>query len=535
MRCLLLWALELIRESSTDMAKPAGLEDSLDRLVVAVLVHCHRSLGRCFSLLSEIESSSYEKYFESKEQQRKLHRRLLRVALELRDIVHTAFRGRNETLKQALSTVAFESLRDSLEGTTTASLSSKEFLIREFLTSTWVSGYQDVEIRGELSVPEQLSMDTIPLSSDQLPSSAGFSSLQQLAEESSAIVCEFDRAINGCFEDYLETQKQWAETDAVRDLEYDGDSVLKRLSDKYKSDVLDLSKTILIRRHGADNRWKGVRRKAVEPWTNEIYWKVAPYTDRLGRRILLVQNRCFDDHREASYELMLGKEREAADLRRQARLEEDLSEVMRRNAEAFTLNESLDESESKDNEGSDIPSDSESSASVAAAVDTVEDQVNVQDESEYDEWDKIDTEEIKDVDADGDIDGWARAFIWSDSESIVARFESVMIVSLQVFVQGKLLLTTHGLYFHQVGEEISVITKQPTGSTDNALLEKRDRRWRLNRLAEVHGRRFMLRPQALELFFSDSHELFLNFPGGTKERDRFHAKLRNSCKVRTSV
>ena len=41
----------------------------------------------------------------------------------------------------------------------------------------------------------------------------------------------------------------------------------------------------------------------------------------------------------------------------------------------------------------------------------------------------------------------------------------------------------------------------------------------------------MLRAQALELFFSDSHELFLNFLEGHKERNRFYAKLRNSCKV----
>jgi hypothetical protein len=106
-----------------------------------------------------------------------------------------------------------------------------------------------------------------------------------------------------------------------------------------------------------------------------------------------------------------------------------------------------------------------------------------------------------------------------------------MIVSLQTFVEGKLLLTTHGLYFHQVGDEIIIMTKEPVDSTESANSDAKDRRWRLTRLTEVHGRRFMLRPQALELFFSDSHELFLNFPVGNKERDRFHAKLRNSCKV----
>jgi hypothetical protein len=117
----------------------------------------------------------------------------------------------------------------------------------------------------------------------------------------------------------------------------------------------------------------------------------------------------------------------------------------------------------------------------------------------------------------------------------VARFESVTIVTLQSLIEGKLLLTTHGLYFHQIGDEISVMSKDAIGgNAENsrvAISVGNDRRWRLSRLTEVLGRRYMLRAQALELFFCDSHELFLNFSGGTKERDRFHAKLRNSCKV----
>ena len=123
----------------------------------------------------------------------------------------------------------------------------------------------------------------------------------------------------------------------------------------------------------------------------------------------------------------------------------------------------------------------------------------------------------------------------SISSSVVARFESVTIVTLQSLIEGSLLLTTHGLYFKRVGEEVSAMSREPTSNQDQSRnfgsSEGNDRRWRLSRLTEVLGRRYMLRAQALELFFSDSHELFLNFSGGTKERDRFHAKLRNSCKV----
>ena len=98
-------------------------------------------------------------------------------------------------------------------------------------------------------------------------------------------------------------------------------------------------------------------------------------------------------------------------------------------------------------------------------------------------------------------------------------------VTLRYTLEGCLLLTTEGLYFHQIGSGIDVISKQPCGS------QKSDRRWRLSGLKEVHGRRYMLRTQALELFFADGFELFLNFVRGHKERNKFYAKLRNSCRV----
>jgi hypothetical protein len=49
---------------------------------------------------------------------------------------------------------------------------------------------------------------------------------------------------------------------------------------------------------------------------------------------------------------------------------------------------------------------------------------------------------------------------WSSSESVVARFEKVSIVSLQAMTEGRLLLTTHGLYFIQTGNVVSVMTRK---------------------------------------------------------------------------
>ena len=551
LRCLLCWALELLRESMASDGHATSFHKDgvahIDRLVLAVVLHCHRALGRCAALLSEIETASSEKYFISRDAQKKYLRRLLRVALELRDVVSTAYRGRNDLLRSTISTEAYEALRASLEGAASSEkIVSKESVVRDFLSSRWVTGFTDTVNRHDLAVPEQVSMDTIPLSSDQEtnPLLQGFVAVEKLSFESASIVSDYERAINSCFEEYLEVQRKWAETDAVRDLEHDGDTTTKRLSENHRFDSAETAKAVLLRRSAADNRWRGIQGKVSEPWKNETHWKPTRYTDLLGRRTHLVQNRQFNDHSDASYDLIMGKEREKEEVDIQKRLlaKKDLSDVMRRNAEAFTVNDAQLEVELRDEDSSQLlASDGESTADMESStdgesIDNAGEGAMVQDlpaDEEQDEgWDKIDSEEIQDVDAEGSSDAWATAFIWADNESVVARFEPVMIVSLQTFVEGKVLLTSHGLYFHQMGDEINVMTREPIDSADAGGADAKDRRWRLTRLTEIHGRRYMLRPQALELFFSDSHELLLNFPGGVKDRDRFHAKLRNSCKVR---
>lgn len=572
LRCLLCWALELLREASASEGNSSAFHRDgaahIDRLVLAIVLHCHRALGRCAALLSEIENASFDTYFRNRDVQKKYCRRLLRVALELRDVVSTAYRGRNDLLRSTLSTEAHEALRDSLEGAfTPGKTPSKESVVRDFLASIWVAGFQDTVNRHDLAVPEQVSMDNIPLSSNE-ESNPGFGSVVKLSVESGNIVSDFEKSIDSCFEIYLEVQRKWAETDAVRDLECkyhissgatcaklllifrcslvfysvvttdDGDTTVKKMTEKSKSDGGETTKLFQIRRNGAEYRWRTIQRNVSEPWKNEVHWKLARYTDPLGRRTLLVQNRQFTDHNDASYDLVMGKEREKEEADRQRRLREkqELSDVMRRNAEAFIAADSHDEMDGRDDESSVLfTSDGESSTDVESSTDADSIEGSNQDtlndfHVEDDEgWDKIDTEEIQDVDADGESDAWAKAFLWVEGESVVGHFEPVMIVSLQTVVEGKVLLTTHGLYFRQIGDEINVMTKEPIDEA--AASDSKDKRWRLARLSEIHGRRYMLRHQALELFFSDSHELLLNFPNGVKDRDRFHAKLRNSCKV----
>jgi hypothetical protein len=548
LRCLLGWALELIRESTSE-GQPVAFHQGIahvDRLLLAIVLHSHRALGRCAALLSEIESSPFSKYFSTRESQRKHHRRLLRAALELRDIVSTTFRGRSDVLRTTLSTEAYEALRASLEGLTPGSKQqSKESVVRDYLTSKWVEGFQDVETRFELNIPEQVSMDTIPLDNEDTDTAVqGVFAIEKLSQESRDIVADFEKALDSCFKNYLEAQRKWTETDAVRELEYDGDTTVKRLSEKQKVDASDIAKEAVVRRVSAENRWRAIELKVVNPWKDQTHWKLPTYADRLGRRIVLAENLDFNSHASASYELALGQSQHKAETEQQRRLldKKGLSEVMRRNAEAFVVNDDLPD-ESPDDSGTDEDShqhqasDGDSSIEIDdvanESVSLNSSEENPAPEVDNDEgWDKISTEEIGDVDEEGDGDGWAKAFIWFDTESIVARFEPVIIVSLQTYVEGKVLLSTHGLYFLQTSGEMNVMTKEPVEIGDSPTFESKGRRWRLSRLTEIHGRRHMLRPQALELFFADCHELFLNFPSGARERDRFHAFLRNRCKVR---
>jgi PH domain associated with Beige/BEACH len=540
-RCLVSWALEMNREGVASEPKTKATEssdDMLNRLFIATLMHCHRALGRCSSLLSEIDSSSFEKYFDSRESHKKHHRRLLRTALELRDVVLLIFRGCADLLALSLSSEALDALRSSLEGSQEHRI-SKESVAKEFLTSYWVTGFTDVEIRRDFAIPEQLSMGNVPLRGDQDSRSGGFSQIEKLGIESKSIAADLNKTLDGCFEDYLETTRLWAETDAVRDLEFEGDTTGKRLAEKYRNEYGEVARSLVLRRGAAENRLRKIVRMAAEPWESIEHWTLATYTDRNGRRTLLVPNRRFTDHKNASYELMMEKEREKAEKERRARLRENqMTEVMRRNAEAFALHDSFvtDDIDVKDDDSTTQPaSDGEASeVGSTSGVDSV-DMSKQADQTVDDEWDRIETEEYLHVNAEGDVDAWARLFIWSDGEAVVARFETVIVVTVQSSVEGKLLLTTHGLYLQQTGLETSVITKLPVEAQDLTGTDSKHRRWRLARLIEVHGRRYLLRHQALELFFSDGQQLFINFPGGPRDRDRFHAKLRNSCKVRSSL
>ena len=285
-----------------------------------------------------------KQYFASNDSKHRNLKRLLRSTQELKEIVSHAFRSRNDVCRSGLSLEAYESLQMALEepqqkarrgrkssstAGNTRSRSRHESQLTEdaigFLSSPWVAGFMDIESyesndeeRTTFSVPEMASNRQNYRNRTAL--TAGFDAVEALAKESNEIVAELNRCLDIPFEDYLEEQRRWADTNLVRDMEYDGDVTVKTLAGRHKND-LDISVQQSKLRDGSTKRKVvAISTKVVEPWKSRHHWKFSSSTDRLHRRIVLVYNRNHEDHTEASYELMLVRDREKAEREREERL-----------------------------------------------------------------------------------------------------------------------------------------------------------------------------------------------------------------------
>ena len=161
------------------------------------------------------------------------HRRLFRAILELREIVLTAYRGRNEVLRTALSPEAHKALSRGLEEVPTtpqsegSKSSSKEVNLRSFLENDWVSNFHDVDTLDGFEIPEQVASGQVnddktdkraaTLGKEATASTLGKEAMLELISESKAIVKEYSALLNAPFAAYCDSQRKWAETDAVRD------------------------------------------------------------------------------------------------------------------------------------------------------------------------------------------------------------------------------------------------------------------------------------------------------------------------------
>jgi hypothetical protein len=81
--------------------------------------------------------------------------------------VLAAYRGRNEVLRASLSPKAHDALSRGLEGgellspkkpnDTLKSVTSREESLRSFLSNDWVTRFHDVEVVGNIVVPDAVS------------------------------------------------------------------------------------------------------------------------------------------------------------------------------------------------------------------------------------------------------------------------------------------------------------------------------------------------------------------------------------------
>jgi len=223
-------------------------------------------------------------------------------------------------------------------------------------------------------------------------------------------------------EEYLEKQRKWAETGAVRDLEFEGDTILKTLSGGCKHEGRTLSKDFADLSAAANMHWRAIDKKVGNALHSPLHWKLSKYTDQKGRRVVLVSNPKFDSHDSASYELMMGRDREREERQRKERiLQNELSDLMKRNSEAIAsydeilaLDDEHDDEQKAEcstkedsklvlNQGTIEPSNSEILPLESSGADLSEEASSASEEF------------------DNDGDEWARTFIWEDGESIVAR------------------------------------------------------------------------------------------------------------------
>ena len=78
---------------------------------------------------------------------------------------------------------------------------------------------------------------------------------------------------------YLVFNIRVAETDAVRDREYEGDLSVKKLSSKYRTDIVEFNKLSVIRLMLALRRLLWIACLAYDPFDLWRKWKFPSFTD----------------------------------------------------------------------------------------------------------------------------------------------------------------------------------------------------------------------------------------------------------------
>jgi hypothetical protein len=138
---------------------------------------------------------------------------------------------------------------------------------------------------------------------------------------------------------------------------------------------------------------------------------------------------------------------------------------------------------------------------------------------------------------------WTYLFSWQNDEKMLYMTD-VTRIQLDEIIAGILILTNKCIYFHYkkrlgglakkslanndslaAASESSSSSSSSSSSHVNTQTQS-DKRWYLDRLLEVYGRRYLSQNCGIELFFADSTEVFLAFPSHN-ELTRFFKLLRN--------
>jgi WD40 repeat protein len=543
LRCFQRWCMEMISELGTvndDRSHNQLLV--LDRLLICIILQCHRTLFRCSSALKQLEAPTHKVHVPIPHDAKQT-RRLYKGIEVLGDVILDIFKTKGDTLHASLSQDSYEALKISLaakenwtkESTINSLQGSQMQYLHHFLNSHWIQSFHDNDYAKQsksdicFAIPDLLKSSTYCVERGRKGSDKGYIIMKELSEEAISICTEFNNMLDEPFQKYLSARMKWTDATSVRDLEYYGNLSITNLSSQFKKGIKEAARSEMVRSKSAKQRYRSIQKK-IEIDITKYRWKLARHPDTLHRRILLVPNRNFDNHVSASYDSGLGIEREKALMEKEQRLRlksnSDLLKMVKVAKEGIVKRnrslsqEIVDGAENDDINVDDMTIEPIADAKLSEKGDLITD------------WDRNENDEANEttyIKKKGTHD-WVKEFIWASNEKFINVFEAVQIVTVNAVVEGEIVLSTHNIYFRPTNDPISVVTKEKFISKRNKDVIIDDGRWRLSRLQQVHGRRFMLRAQAIELFFADTHQLFLNFCNGSKVRDKFVEKLRQ-CKT----
>ena len=115
----------------------------------------------------------------------------------------------------------------------------------------------------------------------------------------------------------------------------------------------------------------------------------------------------------------------------------------------------------------------------------------------------------------------------SGKEKIIATFYCELVIPLHTY-PGKLEISTTNLYFTEEDQNPATMSSSISNSSmiPQKQEEERDlkfKKWSLEKIREIHLRRYLLRKSALEIFLVDQTNFFLNFK--QKERNKVYTKI----------